>query len=176
MLQYKFGRFSRFSRFWRAARIGVGVAILLAGLIGLTAARAAGPFVAMGGEWTGLGTLRPSDGTAERIRCKAQYRLIGEREVNLQLVCASDSYKFDLTGQCTVDHRNQIQGYWTERTRGVSDAIIGGAQGNRVQVHAEATGFLADLLLVTHGRRQSDTIDSQVGCQPIKESISMSRL
>ncbi len=174
MLQHEFGRLSRF---WSAVRAGAGVAILLAalGVMLAPALAASGPFAAMGGAWSGSGTLRPSNGTAERIRCKAHYRSVGEHQLNLQLVCASDSYKFDLTGDFSVDDRSQIKGYWTERTRGVSGAIIGGAQGDRVQVRAEATGFVADLVLVTRGRRQSVTINSQAGGQPIKASITLNR-
>ncbi len=139
------------------------------------ASAASGAFANLDGSWTGNGTLRPGDNPAERIRCNAHYRPIGDHEINLQLRCASDSYKFDLTGRFTADDRNQISGDWTEHSRGVSGAIMGGAIGDRVQVRAESPGFVADLVLVTRGRRQSVTINSQAAGQPVKASISLSR-
>jgi hypothetical protein len=136
------------------------------------------PFAGFSGSWTGTGTLRPQGGAAERIRCKAEYRPRGssEHEVELQLRCASDSYNFDLTGEFTADEKDQITGRWTERSRNVGGTAIGNAQGERLQIHTESSAFSADLVMVTRGRRQSVTIDSQGGGQTVKASIALSRM
>jgi len=139
---------------------------------------ASGPFADFSGKWSGTGTLRPQGGEAERIRCNAEYRPRGssEHEVELALRCASDSYNFDLSGEFTADEKNQIAGRWTERTRNVGGTAIGNAQGERLQIHTESSAFSADLVLVTRGRRQNVSIDSQGGGQIIKASITLSRM
>jgi len=136
-----------------------------------------GPFRDFDGAWSGTGTLRPSNGAAERIRCNANYRPRGssQREIDLQLRCASDSYNFDLSGQFTADEQNQVSGRWTERTRSIGGTAVGNAQGDRLQIHIESSGFAADMVMQTRNRRQSVTIDSQGGGQIVKASITLNR-
>ncbi len=144
----------------------------------LTPAMAAeGPFANFSGNWSGSGTLRPENGTAERIRCKASYRPRGSsaHEIELELRCASDSYNFDLTGQFTADDQNNISGNWNERSRSVGGTANGNAHGDRLQLHVESGGFSAELIMLTHGRSQSVTIDSHGGGQVVKATISLSR-
>ncbi len=166
------------ARFSPAALIG-GILIMVSAFIGPlpTALAADGPFHEFDGSWSGNGTLRPSNGAAERIRCNANYRPRGssQHEIDLQLRCASDSYNFDLSGQFTADEQNQVSGRWTERTRSVGGTAVGNAQGDRLQLHVESNGFAADLVMLTRNRRQSVTIDSQGGGQIIKASITLSR-
>ncbi|HEY6027832.1 MAG TPA: hypothetical protein VIV09_13120, partial [Pseudolabrys sp.] len=87
----------------------------------------------------------------------------------------SDSYNFDLTGQFSADDGNRITGQWTERTRNIGGSVIGTVRGESLQVHVESSGFAADLSMLTRGRRQSVTIDSQGGGQTVKASITLSR-
>jgi hypothetical protein len=156
---------------------GLGAAVMTYSLA-LPALAASGPFTEFSGKWSGTGTLRPQGGSAERIRCNAEYRPRGssEHEIELQLRCASDSYNFDLTGEFTADEKDQITGRWTERSRNVGGIAIGNAQGERLQIHTESSAFSADLVMVTRGRRQSVTIDSQGGGQIVKASIALSRM
>lgn len=125
----------------------------------------------------GNGTIQPGNGTTERIRCNANYRPRGSSgaEIDLDLRCASDSYNFDLTGQFSADDGNRITGQWTERTRNIGGSVIGTVRGESLQVHVESSGFAADLSMLTRGRRQSVTIDSQGGGQTVKASITLSR-
>ena len=136
------------------------------------ASAASGPFANFAGSWTGTGTVRSGANPAERIRCNASYR---PREVELQLRCASDSYNFDLVGEFTANEQNQISGRWAERTRGIGGTAIGGARGERLQIHVESAGFAAELMLLTRNRRQNVTIDSQGGGQIVKASITLNR-
>lgn len=160
--------------------------LLLAGCLGAAtllypsvspAIAASGPFADFSGKWSGTGTLRPEGGSAERIRCNAEYQPRGssDHDVQLQLRCASDSYNFDLTGEFTADEKNQITGRWTERTRNVGGTAIGSAQGERLQIHTESSAFSADLNVVTRGKKQNVSIDSQGGGQIIKASITLTR-
>src|SRR5580700_4238818 len=63
-----------------------------------------GPFTGMAGSWSGGGTVTLDDGSTERIRCRATYAVgAGGNGLNQTLVCASDSYKFDLKSNVIAD-------------------------------------------------------------------------
>src|SRR5471030_2357422 len=93
---------------------GVGAALLLSVSAGYAQS---GPFVGFDGAWSGTGSVTLSDGSNERIRCRANYQ-VNSTGYNLKqaLHCASDSYKFDLTSDVTTQgpdyralERNQPQ-------------------------------------------------------------------
>jgi hypothetical protein len=159
---------------WRASALALATMLCL--FIGAwqQASAATGPFAEFSGTWTGTGKIRVGD-EAERIRCSATYRLNGTHEVNLQLACASDSYKFDLTGDFSADESNNISGRWTERSRNVGGAAIGSARSGRFQIHVESSAFSGNLTMVTRNRRQSVAIDTQGGGQKAEASITLSR-
>jgi hypothetical protein len=132
-----------------------------------------GPFTGMAGNWSGGGTVTLDDGSTERIRCRATYAVgAGGTGLNLSLVCASDSYKFDLRGNVISD-RGALSGSWSETSRAVNGILQGrGANGN-FQVVASAAGFTASLTMTTRGNRQSVAIRSENGFRGA--SISLSR-
>ena len=136
-----------------------------------------GPFAGFDGHWSGTGTIKPADKPAERIRCDATYRPRGssQHEIDLQLRCDSDSYKFDLAGQFQADASNHITGNFTERTRGVGGSVIGNAQGPRMQFHVESSAFSATMVMTTRGRSQAVAIDAQGGGQFVKASMTLHR-
>lgn len=136
-----------------------------------------GPFAGFDGHWSGTGTIKPADKPTERIRCEATYRPRGssQHEIDLQLRCDSDSYKFDLGGQFQADEGNHISGSFTESTRGVGGTVVGNAQGPRMQIHVESSAFSATMVLVTRGRSQSVSIDAQGGGQFVKASLTLHR-
>jgi len=175
-LQRKFGRLVQCLPPLRPGRYLIALVAAFSILL-VPVLAATGPFSDLVGSWTGNGTLRPSNGAAERIRCKANYRPLGssQHEIDLQLRCASDSYNFDLAGTFTADERNQVSGRWTERSRNIGGTAVGNARGDRLQLHVESSAFSADLVMVTRNRRQSVTLDSQGGGQIIKASITLSR-
>jgi len=142
-----------------------------------SASAAGGPFADFAGSWQGGGTLRPENGAAERIRCNATYRPRGstQREVDLQLRCASDSYNFDLSGEFSADSDNQVTGRWTEHMRSTGGTAIGNANGDRLQLHIESAGFSAEVIMVTRNRQQSVSIDSHGGGQVVRANISLTR-
>jgi len=74
--------------------------------------RADGPFDNMRGSWSGGGTITLSNGAQARIRCRASYTPRGPN-LRMSLVCASDSYKVDLTSQITSSG-GEIKGTWAE--------------------------------------------------------------
>src|SRR5690349_20039993 len=169
----------RHSPFWPSAFLGCClIALVSAFYLPLRPASAgSGPFADFTGSWSGSGTLRLSNGTAERIRCNVTDRPLGnsQREVNLQLRCAGDSYNFDLTGEFSADDNNQVTGRWTERRRSTGGTAVGNANGDRLQLYIESAGFAAEVIMVTRNRQQSVIIDSHGGGEVVKASITLSR-
>jgi hypothetical protein len=127
----------------------------------------------MSGVWAGGGTVTLEDGGTDRIRCRATYAVgPSGNGLNLNLICASDSYKFDLRGDVTSDH-GALLGNWSESSRGVTGTLEGrGANGN-FRVVASAAGFTANISLSTRGNRQSVVINAENGFRGA--SIAMSR-
>ncbi|HET9904909.1 MAG TPA: hypothetical protein VFQ27_14525 [Xanthobacteraceae bacterium] len=163
--------------FSRGIVSALAAVVLTAAAGGSDVRAASGPFADFPGSWSGTGTIRLSNGGTERIRCTARYRVrsSGGYDVDLSLTCASDSYKFDLTGDFRANESEQITGQWTERTRNIGGSVIGRARGNRIQIHAESSGFAADLVMTTRERRQSVSIDSRGGGQTVEASITLRR-
>ena len=141
------------------------------------ASAASGPFAQFSGSWSGTGTIRQGDASTERIRCAANYRVRGStgHEVDLHLRCTSDTYNFDLVGQFQADEQNMIAGRWSEQSRNIGGSAIGRARGDNLQIHVESSGFAANVAMVTRGRRQSVTINSQGGGQIVTASITLRR-
>src|SRR6202047_1645662 len=137
---------------------GVGAALMLS----VSAGHAqSGPFVGLNGAWTGNGPVVLSDGTTERIRCKADYR-VNDTGLALKqsLHCASDSYKFDLSSDVT-SHGDRISGSWSEASRNIFGDLQGTAGGGQIEVFVEASGFAANLTLTTTGNKQVVQISSK---------------
>jgi hypothetical protein len=148
------------SSFFRQAikAAGVGAVLMLSSAAGLAQS---GPFNGFNGVWSGNGTVALSDGTTERIRCRADYKVDGTG-LNLKqsLRCASDSYKFDLTSDVT-SQGERISGNWSEASRNIFGNLQGTAGGGAIDVFVEAAGFAANLTLRTNGNKQTVQISSK---------------
>jgi len=156
---------------WHAIKVaGAGAALMLS----VTASNAqSGPFAGFDGTWSGNGTVSLSDGTTERIRCRASYKVDGSGSgLQQTLRCASDSYKFDLSSN-VITQGDRIVGTWSESSRNVNGNLQGKAGGGRIDVFVEAAGFAANLTLTTRGNKQSVSIDSKGEIRGV--SISMVR-
>ena len=124
-------------------------------------AQSSNPFAGFNGTWSGNGTVSLSDGTTERIRCKADYKVEGGgQNLKQSLRCASDSYKIDLSSDVT-NQGGQISGNWSEASRNVFGDLHGTAGGGQIEVFVEANGFAANLTLRTSGNRQTVQISSK---------------
>src|SRR5665647_523414 len=132
-----------------------------------------GPFAGMAGVWSGAGTVTLDDGSTERIRCRETAAVgAGGTGLNLTLTCASDSYKFDLSGNVVSD-RGALSGTWSESSRGITGSLQGRGAGGSIQVVANAAGFTASLSVATRGNRQSVAIRAENGFRGA--SIALSR-
>ena len=148
---------------WRAFGRAVKAAGMAAALMcSISAGQAqSGPFAGLNGAWSGNGTVALSDGTTERIRCKADYQ-VNDTGLGLKqnLHCARDSYKFDLSSDVT-SQGGRISGSWTEASRNIFGNLQGTAGGGQIDVFVEASGFAANLTLRTNGNRQTVQISSK---------------
>jgi hypothetical protein len=132
------------------------------------------PFSGLSGSWSGPGTISLSNGAKERIRCRANYRVTdGGADLQLDLRCASDSYRFEL--QSAVSHNaGTITGTWTEATRGAIGTISGTSNGNQISLRANSPVFSAMLAVHTRSNQQSISIQSP-GSEISAVSINLSR-
>jgi hypothetical protein len=133
----------------------------------------AGPFSALGGSWSGSGTIKKSTGGTERIRCRSSFQPSGG-SLSLQIRCASDSYNIDLTANLAYQG-GSLSGQWSEATRGVGGSISGQVSGGGSNVHAVASGpVTSNITVSTHGNRQSVSIVTP-GADVAEVSVSQER-
>jgi hypothetical protein len=129
------------------------------------------PFAGLDGAWSGSGTVSLSDGSTERLRCRADYKVdhtgLGLKQT---LRCASDSYKFDLSSDVT-SQGDRVSGQWTETNRNIFGSVQGTAGSGKIDVMVEAPGFTASLVLRTSGNKQTVQISSKGDIRGV--SISM---
>lgn len=168
ILEMKLIGSSLLGRIMKAA--AVGAALMLSVSAGHAQPR---PFAGFDGAWSGNGTVSLSDGSTERIRCRADYKVDGTGQgLKHSLRCASDSYKFDLSSDVT-SQGERISGNWTEAYRNIFGNLQGTAGGGKIDVLVEAPGFTANLMLRTSGNRQTLQISSKGDIRGV--SITMVR-
>jgi hypothetical protein len=137
-------------------------------------AQQSGPFASLAGSWSGSGSIALSSGSKERIRCRAVYKVDSNgSKVDLQLRCASDSYKFELQGN-VVYQNGEVLGNWNETTRRVAGNVTGSIKGNQIDVRAAGQTFTALLSLTTRGDKQSISIQSP-GSEMSEAVIALNR-
>ena len=135
-------------------------------------AQSIAPFKRLAGQWSGSGTIDLTDGKREPIRCRASYDVLSDqRNLQLNIRCASDSYNFDLRASATYS-AGSVSGTWSESTRLVTGTIAGRADSEHISVVAKAASFSASLSLTTHGSRQSVVIRAHSADAGIK-GVSM---
>jgi hypothetical protein len=132
-----------------------------------------GPFASLSGYWVGGGTITMSNGSSERIRCKAVYA-VNDRgnALNQSLRCASDSYRLEITGNVSV-HGSAISGTWTEATRHATGNISGHASSSEIAARVDGAGFSAGLDVRFHGDKQSVSIRPSSGTDVANVSITL---
>lgn len=149
------------------AAAGFGAALLMS-----APAFADGPFAGFEGSWSGTGTVALSDGSKERIRCRASYQVAGGgNSLRQTLRCASDSYKFDLSAD-VASNGDRISGNWSEASRNINGSLQGTAGGGHIEVFVEAAGFAANISLTTRGNKQSVAISSKGDIRGVNISMT----
>jgi len=152
------------------AACAVGAAMMLS----ISTSQAASPFEGMSGVWTGRGTIELDGGSTEKIRCRATYAVSPDGQgLNQSLLCASDSYKFELKSN-VIAKSGVLSGNWKETTRNVGGTLEGRAGNGQFNVDVSAPTFTAKLRLNTKGDRQSVVINSDGQFKGAKISLSRS--
>jgi hypothetical protein len=137
------------------------VAFFLTAFAASTSHAQASAFAGLAGTWSGPGTVTLDDGSSERIRCRATYKVNGA-SMDLSLTCASDAYRFNLLA-AVVAQGGEIAGNWSETSRNVGGSIQGRGANGAFHVIAQAAGFSSNIALRTTGNKQHITMkaDSQ---------------
>ena len=148
--------------FTKARRLTIAaVAFFMVASVASPSQAQSSAFAGMAGTWSGGGTVTLDDGSSERIRCRAIYKVMGA-SMQMSLTCASDAYKFNLAAD-VVAAGGEVTGNWTESSRNVGGSIQGRGAGGSFQVVAQAAGFAANIALRTTGNKQQIALraDSQ---------------
>src|SRR4051812_14815039 len=110
-----------------ACNAGKAACVVVLSFLALPSQAEQRPFAGLAGSWAGSGTIGTSNGTRERIRCRASYAVnVGGSTLQLSLRCASDSYRFELNSDVRYA-AGDISGNWSEATRGIAGSIYGTA-------------------------------------------------
>ena len=82
-------------------------------------------FDTVAGSWSGSGSMKPSDGPRERVRCKIDYvpKNAGQ-SVKMNVRCASDAYKMDLSANID-ENGTTLSGNWFESTYRQGGSVSG---------------------------------------------------
>ena len=114
-----------------------------------------------------------SDGSTERIHCRATYAVAATgAALNQTLSCASASYNLHVTAN-VVSNGGGVSGSWSEATHSVSGSISGRANSSDIQAYVSGAGFVASIGIRTHGGGQSVTIRPQSGTDVRAVSVSL---
>jgi hypothetical protein len=133
---------------------------LLAAILAATPACAQQSFDNVAGSWSGSGSMKPSDGPRERVRCKADYVVKKEgQSVKLNLRCASDAYKMDLNANIDQNGTN-LSGNWFESQYRQGGKISGRNANGLIEAKIESDTITALLSVHTKGSRQSFAMES----------------
>jgi hypothetical protein len=147
------------------------VAFFLAAFATSTGYGQSSAFAGMAGNWSGGGTVMLDDGSSERIRCRATYKVNGS-SMDMSLTCASDAYKFNLLAE-VVAAGGQVTGKWSETSRNIGGSIQGNGANGSFQVTAQAAGFISNIGLKTTGNKQQ--ISMKADSQFRAANISLSK-
>ena len=137
----------------------IASALAITGLLTVTAASAwaADPLAPFAGNWSGSGKIIVSNGSNERIRCRANNSAkTAALAVNIR--CASDSYKFELSSDITSDAGGNLSGSWNEATHNVFGQLNGRISAGTIQATATAIAFSATLTMRVAGGTQNVSI------------------
>lgn len=123
-------------------------------------AKAASPFEALQGSWSGGGSIQFDSGQSERLRCNAYYTSSGGgAQLGLAIRCASPSNKIEIRGRLSYQG-GSVSGTWEERTFNASGTASGSATDNRVSLRL-AGAFPGAMNVALSRSRQSVSISTQ---------------
>jgi hypothetical protein len=144
----------------RAAIHRVFRSLLLVTALAATPAFAEQSFDSVAGSWSGSGSMKPSDGPSERVRCKIDYvpKNAGQ-SVKMNVRCASDAYKMDLSANID-ENGTALSGNWFESQYRQGGTVSGQNVNGLIEAKVESATIVALLTVRTKGNHQSFVMDS----------------
>jgi hypothetical protein len=166
---------------WFAAP-GARRGLLAAGFAGVLmawplvgAAQVAGPFSRFDGHWRGSGRVSDVNGKTERITCRADYSIPPSgNSVSQSLVCASDSYRFEVQSDVVIERGHSVRGRWEETTRHAQGDLAGRIADDDFEGMVTGSGFTAGISIRMAGDKQAVVITPH-GSDIVKVDIVMAR-
>jgi hypothetical protein len=112
------------------------------------------------GSWSGSGSMKPSDGARERVRCKVDYNVKNAgQSVKMSVRCASDAYKMDLSAN--IDQSGTaLSGNWFESQYRQGGKVSGQNVNGLIEAKVEGDTITALLTVRTKGSRQTFMMES----------------
>jgi hypothetical protein len=152
--------------------VSLGGALLLGPQLAM--ADSEGPFAGLSGSWHGAGRILSGDGKGEKIACRATYN-VSPDGINLgqSLVCASDSYRFDIKTNIYTDGQT-LRGTWAEATHNATGNLTGEVHPGLIESRVTAPGFAANVSVKTVGQKQIVSINPETK-DIAQVNITMSR-
>jgi hypothetical protein len=146
----------------RMLRTSLLMTILAIASAGLAAAPACAQqsFDTVAGSWSGSGSMKPSDGPSERVRCKVDYvaKNAGQ-SVKMNVRCASDAYKMDLSANID-ENGTALSGNWFESQYRQGGSVSGQNVNGLIEAKVEGQTITALLTVRTKGNRQTFAMES----------------
>ena len=128
------------------------------------------------GSWSGGGSMKPSDGPRERVRCKADYVVKNAgHSVKMNVRCASDAYKMELSAN--IDQNGTaLSGNWFESQYRQGGKVSGQNVNGLIEAKVESDTIIALLTVRTKGSHQTFVMEapgawvSQVSIDLVRDS------
>jgi hypothetical protein len=148
---------------------------LLMTVVALAPASGAEPaFESVAGSWSGSGSMKPSDGPRERVRCKVDYvpKNAGQ-SVKMNVRCASDAYKMELSAN--IDQTGTaLSGNWFESQYRQGGSVSGQNVNGVIEAKVEGQTIVALLTVRTKGNHQTFVMEAP-GMWVSQVSIELAR-
>ena len=134
--------------------------VLLNTILAATPALAEQSFDGVAGSWSGSGSMKPSDGPRERVRCKVDYAVKNTgQSVKMNVRCASDAYKMDLSAN--IDQNGTaLSGNWFESQYRQGGQVSGQNVNGLIEAKVASATITALLTVRTKGNRQTFVMES----------------
>jgi hypothetical protein len=124
--------------------------------IGLGHAASANPYVKLSGYWSGGGKVTPLKGNAEKVSCRATYKVEGAA-VTQTVRCEGVEHKFAATFNLTYEG-GKISGSWSEALYAASGGVSGTASGNSIRARLSGQKFAGRMSINVSGSRHTINI------------------
>jgi hypothetical protein len=131
-------------------------------------------FDKLAGSWSGGGSMKPSDGPLERVRCKVDYNVKNTgQSVKMNVRCASDAYKMDLSAN--IDQSGTaLSGNWFESQYRQGGKVSGQNVNALIEAKVESESIIALLTVHSKGNRQTFVMEAP-GMRVSQVSIDLVR-